>query len=323
MSFAFFQPNWSKRHLFGHMKAIGLKVRMKLSKKLAILAGILAVLSASILFYAYYIEPRKLVIRHQSLKVKNWNPQLNGLKIAVMGDIHAGSNYVTEERLREIVEKTNAENPDLIVILGDFLSPGKREFQIFEMPVPNVAENLKGFQAKLGTYAVFGNWDFWAEQNLRREFEKVGIRFLENEVVTLEKNGQKFRIFGLEDHKKFGNWANKTNKWKQILEPTEADGDLIVLEHSPDVLPIITDERLLISSKLRLILAAHTHGGQVWLPLIGSPIVPSSYGQKYSYGHIRENGVDMFVTTGIGTSILPIRFLVPPEIVILEIYADD
>ncbi len=296
---------------------------MKPIKRLIVLCSILAFLPASCAFYAYYIEPRKLIVRHRELRVRNWNPQLNGLKIALISDIHAGSNYVTEERLREIVEKTNNEEPDLIVILGDFVSPSKKNFQIFEMPIPTIAENLKGLRAKLGVYAVFGNWDFWAENNLRSEFEKVGIRFLENEVVTLEKNGQKFRIFGLEDHTKFGNWATKTRKWKQILQPTEADGDLIVLEHSPDVLPIITDERLAISPKLRLVLAGHTHGGQFWLPLIGSPFVPSSYGQKYAYGHIRENGVDMFVTTGIGTSILPFRFLVPPEIAILEIYADN
>jgi len=296
---------------------------MKPIKRLIVLFSILAFLLASCAFYAYYIEPRKLIVRHRELRVRNWNPQLNGLKIALISDIHAGSNYVTEERLREIVEKTNNEEPDLIVILGDFVSPSKKNFQIFEMPIPTIAENLKGLRAKLGVYAVFGNWDFWAENNLRSEFEKVGIRFLENEVVTLEKNGQKFRIFGLEDHTKFGNWATKTQKWKQILQPTEADGDLIVLEHSPDVLPIITDERLAISPKLRLILAGHTHGGQFWLPLIGSPFVPSSYGQKYAYGHIRENGVDMFVTTGIGTSILPFRFLVPPEIAVLEIYADN
>jgi len=283
---------------------------------------IAALLFVSCVFYAYYIEPRRLVVRHYEIKIKGWNPQLDGLKIAVMGDIHAGSNYVTQERLREIVEKTNAEKPDLIVILGDFLSPSEKEFQVFEMSVPTIAENLKGFQANLGVYAVFGNWDFWAEQNLRTEFEKIGIRFLENEVVTLEKNGQKFRIFGLEDHTKFGNWGVKTKKWKQILAPTESDGDIIVLEHSPDVLPIITNERLLISEKLRLILAAHTHGGQGWFPVIGAPFVPSSYGQKYAYGHIRENGVDMFVTTGIGTSILPFRFLVPPEISILEIRSE-
>jgi len=107
---------------------------------------------------------------------------------------------------------------------------------------------------------------------------------------------------------------------KALLAPT-GDGDIIALEHSPDILPVITGD-LSISPDLKLILAAHTHGGQVWFPIFGTPIVPSSYGQKYSYGHIRENNVDMFVTSGIGTSVLPIRFMMPPEIAVLTIRSE-
>ena len=67
--------------------------------------------------------------------------------------------------------------------------------------------------------------------------------------------------------------------------------------------------------------AGHTHGGQLWLPVFGYPAIPSSYGQKYAAGHVRDFGVDMFVTTGTGTSILPFRFLVPPEIAVITINA--
>jgi predicted MPP superfamily phosphohydrolase len=73
---------------------------------------------------------------------------------------------------------------------------------------------------------------------------------------------------------------------------------------------------------LKLFIHGHTHGGQVWLPIIGSPIVPSNYGQRYTSGHFKENNFDMFITTGIGTSILPFRFLVPPEIAVLTIRAE-
>ena len=107
-----------------------------------------------------------------------------------------------------------------------------------------------------------------------------------------------------------------------MIQSDGGSGPIIALEHSPDVLPIITGD-LSISSDLRLMLAAHTHGGQVWLPILGTPIVPSSYGQKYSYGHVQENGVDMFVTSGVGTSILPIRFMMPPEVAVLTIRSED
>ena len=96
------------------------------------------------------------------------------------------------------------------------------------------------------------------------------------------------------------------------------EGQLIVLQHSPDLLPVISGD-LSISPDFKLMLSAHTHGGQVWFPIFGRPIVPSNYGQKYAYGHTRENGVDLFVTSGIGMSVLPVRFMVPPEIVVLTI----
>jgi predicted MPP superfamily phosphohydrolase len=87
---------------------------------------------------------------------------------------------------------------------------------------------------------------------------------------------------------------------------------VLVITHNPDVFPLIP-------RRVCLTLAGHTHGGQVALPIVGRLIVPSKYGQRYAYGHIREGGRDLFVTSGIGTSIIPVRFRVPPEIVFLQI----
>ena len=103
---------------------------------------------------------------------------------------------------------------------------------------------------------------------------------------------------------------------------TTGTDDVIVLEHSPDILTVVAGEYS-ISPDLRLILAAHTHGGQVWLPVLGRLIIPSGFGQKYAYGHIFDKGVDMFVTSGIGTSVLPLRFMVPPEIAVLTIRREE
>ena len=87
---------------------------------------------------------------------------------------------------------------------------------------------------------------------------------------------------------------------------------IIALTHNPDIFPRLP-------GSVPLLLAAHTHGGQVNIPLIGTPVVPSDYGSKYTAGHVFENGRHLFVTTGIGTSIMPVRFRVPPEIVLLTI----
>ena len=150
--------------------------------------------------------------------------------------------------------------------------------------------------------------------------ERQGYQVLQNDTAVIEQGGKALRILGLRDHLSLpSNWDTLAKQAKNALAGTP-DGDLIVLEHSPDISQAIIGDRL-ISPDLKLFLAAHTHGGQVWLPIFGRPVIPSGYGQKYAYGHVRQNDIDLFVTSGIGTSVLPIRFLVPPEIVILTIKA--
>ena len=280
-----------------------------------------------LLAYAYFVEPRKLVINAQELPVRSLDPAFDGLKIAAIGDIHGGSNYVTEDRIREVVRLTNEQQPDLIVLLGDYVTQGyslgstggKRKLK---MPMETIADALSGLRARFGVYAVLGNHDGWYNDDIiAREMKRAGITVLQNEVVTINVNGKDLRLLGLKDH------LELAPRWTQVSADTKpliagGEGQIILLEHSPDILPTVTGD-LSISPDLRLILAAHTHGGQVWLPIIGAPIVASSYGQKYRAGHIRENGVDMFVTTGIGTSVLPFRFLVPPEIAVLTLRSEQ
>jgi len=191
-----------------------------------------------------------------------------------------------------------------------------------KMPMAEIAENLKGLQARYGVYAVLGNHDrYHSDANVAAELEKTCCRVLQNELVIIEKNGSKLRLLGLKDQMHIVYWEQFSNELRGVLAASENSGDVLVLEHAPDVLKNITGDYL-ISKDLKLILAGHHHGGQVWFPVIGSPIIPSSYGQKYAFGHVKDNNVDMFVTNGIGTSILPFRFLVPPEISVLTIRAE-
>jgi predicted MPP superfamily phosphohydrolase len=101
---------------------------------------------------------------------------------------------------------------------------------------------------------------------------------------------------------------------RALAQVTNGD-PVLVLTHNPDVFPEIPP-------RVSLTLAAHTHGGQVSLPLIGRPIVPSVFGQRYASGHVVEGGRHLFVTTGVGTSIIPVRFRVPPEISIVRLTPD-
>jgi predicted MPP superfamily phosphohydrolase len=154
---------------------------------------------------------------------------------------------------------------------------------------------------------VLGNHDWWYDgERVRRAFESVDIAILDDEVKELNWHGRSFWLAGLADA-----WTRPQHISATIAKAPPGS-TVIAFTHNPDVFPDLPQT-------VPLLLAGHTHGGQVNLPLIGTPVEPSHFGSKYTAGHILENGHHMFVTTGIGTSIIRVRFRVPPEIVILKI----
>lgn len=274
--------------------------------------------------WAFIIEPSRLVANDYELKVRKWSPKLKGFKIVAISDIHGGSNFMNEAKIRRVVELANAQNPDVIVLLGDYVSQQHFDRKKLKMPMETIADNLKGLQAKYGVYAVLGNHDGWYDiRKVRAGLEKAGYRVLENEAVSIEKDGEKLRIVGLPDALQGTVPENKVKNAKEALANLGSEeGKVIVLTHNPDDIVNNMGENLP-SPDTVLFLAGHTHGGQVWFPYFGSLIVPSTYGQKYAAGLVRETDVDLFVTTGVGTSILPVRFMVPPEIAVLTINSDN
>jgi len=137
-------------------------------------------------------------------------------------------------------------------------------------------------------------------------FEEAGIKVLDNEAIKLDQNGKAFWLAGFSDE-----WEGNPNVPETLKQVTD-DSPIIAFTHNPDLFPSV-------SNRVALTIAGHTHGGQVALPLIGRPMVPSKFKQRYAAGHIIEDGKHLFVTTGVGTSIIPVRFGVIPEIAMLTI----
>jgi len=253
--------------------------------------------------WAFLIEPNRLVVNQQAIQLESCPAALDGVRIAVISDIHAGSPFIDENKLQRIVATVNQQQPELIVILGDFVVRTTWHGKHMEPEV--IANNLQGLHARLGVYAVLGNHDWWGDgRRMWRALEAVGIRVLENDVAVVRRQDQEFWLAGLGDA-----WT-RPQKITSTLSEVPAGKPLIALTHNPDIFPRIP-------ASVALTLAGHTHGGQVNFPILGRLVLPSEY--RYAAGHIQESGHHLFVTTGIGTSIFPVRFRVPPEVVILTI----
>lgn len=271
-------------------------------KRLRVSFAAIVLFLGLIVFWGFFIEPNLLVVRDQTIEIENWPRELDGLRVAVISDIHVGSSFITDQKLRTIVERTNQHQPELIVILGDYMTKAHVQPEVF-------GAILKDFSAPLGTYSVLGNHDWWfSGDKVRRGLEQNGIKVLENEVLQLNARGTSLWLVGLADL-----WSRpKHQRIEETVAKVPEGQPLIALTHNPDIFPRLPQ-------RVPLLLAGHTHGGQVRFPLIGTVVESSRYGDRYVRGHVVEDNHHLFVTTGIGTSIVPVRFGVMPEIVLLTL----
>ena len=280
-------------------------MRQSWKKRIRIALLVVLLLGAGLAFWSILIEPNRLIVHQETIQIDNWPKELTGLRIAVIADIHTGGPFINDQKLQQIVALTNQQTPDLIILLGDYMSPNSWHSHRVEPEVTAAA--LKDLKAPLGVYSILGNHDWWYNgEKVRRAFEQNGIHVLEDEVAEVKWRGKSFWLVGLADL-----WT-RPQHISETIAKVPPGLTVIALTHNPDIFPRLPQN-------VPLLLAAHTHGGQVNIPLIGTPIVPSDFGQKYTAGHVFENGHHLFVTTGIGTSIFPVRFRVTPEIVILTI----
>lgn len=256
---------------------------------------------AGLAAWAGWIEPRRLVERDVELELPHWPAAVSGVRAGVMSDLHAGVPHAGLDKIARAVEALNAREPDVHLLLGDYLDSSQKLRR--KLAPEAVAAELAKLRSPLGTFAVIGNHD-WRSSGDRmwRALEAEGITVLEDRAV---KAGA-FWIAGL------GDMRHRMPNVVHALRGVPADEPVIVLSHDPDLFPRMPE-------RVALTLAGHTHGGQVAIPVVRRPMMPSHYGERYARGHIVEHGRHLLVTSGVGTSGLPIRFLAPPEILHLTL----
>lgn len=244
-----------------------------------------------------------------------WPEDHKDLKIAVAGDFHVGCPAVGLDDLAEIVHDLNAMQADVIVLLGDFLNSveGYR-FSNGEYVDPElIAEVLAGLKAPHGVFTVLGNHDWKNDgKGLRRALERHGITVLENDATKIEISGNPIWLTGIDDdstgHADLAGTFSQVSGNAPVITLCHDPANFLEIKEYPHVKPVVT-------------LAGHTHGGQIRIPVLGlntgEPDGRVPY--RYFYGNVRENDRDMIVTSGLGTSKIPVRIASLPEIIELTI----
>lgn len=249
-----------------------------------------------LLLYMLYYEPYTIEITRYRLP----NADLKGLKAVFATDFHIGTTEMEQKRLLNIIALINKEKADLIFLGGDYIKGHKKNSSL---PPEIIAEHLKNLHSEYGTYAVLGNHDsYYGKEIVKSALINAGIHVFNNSSLKLNINNRFIYLSGVNDY-----YTDNYDISKAVLHTQKP---LILLSHSPDIFPKVPNDIL--------VLAGHTHGGQISFPFIGPLLVPSDYGRRYKYGLITSGSKQMIVSKGLGTSLLPLRLNCKPEIVVLE-----
>lgn len=252
--------------------------------------------------YSLFNNRTDFVVNQMTLDFPDLPSELRGLKIAQISDIHSGV-FMSERKMQEITEAVNSFSPDLTALTGDFVTSAKSEI----VPFVNAFQNLK---STFGTFSCLGNHDEWAGTTIvSAALKERNLGLLRNETQVLNIDGAKLNVIGMDF----------TNGRIDFLEKARASADPegfnLLLCHHPDFFTLAKEENI------DLMLAGHTHGGQITFELAGIEIFPIDLFYKYPRG-LYEEGVrgaqKLYVNLGVGFTGTPIR-TVKPEIALITL----
>ncbi|HEY0627121.1 MAG TPA: metallophosphoesterase [Allosphingosinicella sp.] len=259
----------------------------------------LALLAAgfSLLLYMGLLAQAEPRVRRLGLTLEGLSSRKAPIRIILISDIHAGTSDMSPARVSQLVEKANSLKPDLVLLAGDFISD--KEFPARRNSIEDSVAPLGALRAPLGTLAVLGNHDHWLDaKTVREALQRNGITVLENGAV---RRGP-LAVGGVDDIHTGHDDITATS-----IAMAEVGGAKLLLSHSPDIFPRVPED-------VKLTLSGHTHCGQIALPFFGIVRTASNYGRRFACGIIKEGDKVLVVSGGVGTSVLPLRLLAPPDI---------
>jgi predicted MPP superfamily phosphohydrolase len=262
----------------------------------------LALAGALLLAFAYATAVSDPVVRRARIAVAGWPAEAPPLRLVLLSDIHVGGPDMPPARVSRIVGQINRLAPDIVLIAGDFVTDKRlatRHYSHDEAVAP-----LAALRPRLATVAVLGNHDHWRDSAAaHRALARAGIRVLDNRAVQVGP----VAIGGLDD-----DFTGRADLPATLAALSRLYGPKLILSHSPDPFADLDGDAF-------LMLAGHTHCGQVSLPLVGPLSTMSKYGRRYACGMIRERGRTLIVTAGLGTSGIPLRLGAVPDLWLVEL----
>ncbi len=245
-------------------------------------------------------EPGSLVERDYAFELPHWSSECDGLRVDVVADIHTGSPNNGVGKLDRLVDRLIQSDSQAVLMAGDYVILSV--FLGTYVPGEVIAEHLRPLTARKPVYAVLGNHDWWKDgKRIRAAFEAAGVTVLEDQAQLVELGECTVWMVGV------GDLTEAPHDVDKAFSAVSGGAPALAITHNPNVFPQMP-------ARASLVVAGHTHGGQIAFPGVGAPGLWNHHDGRYRIGHFIEGGRQLFVSPGIGTSILPIRFGVPPEI---------
>lgn len=252
---------------------------------------------------AWFVEPRWIDVVRRDVPIEGLGAGWHGATVALLSDTHCGPLHAPSY-VERAVELTNELNPDVVLLLGDYVHQGGKHI------APGIAP-FASIRATEGVFAVVGNHDHWDGLDLTlAALKRARIPALINRASTLVRGGDPLTVGGVGDFMEGMQLPEITFRGVRRSTPR------ILMSHNPDYA-----EHLPEGVRVDLMVSGHTHGGQVRIPAYGAPVLPSRYGRKYQQGLVQGPRCRVYVTRGVGTIYPPVRFLCRPEITLLRLVA--